>query len=83
MNWDAIGAVEDVVGGIAVLVTLIYLARQMRQNNALMKEQASYNSDKGVGFVGPPEAQPRGGVLAHFRDPDGNVLTLPGGGQAG
>ncbi len=34
--------------------------------------------DKGVEFVGPPEKQPWGGVLAHFNDPDGNTLTLLG-----
>ena len=31
---------------------------------------------KGVTFLAPPEKQPWGGVLAHFRDPAGNVLTL-------
>jgi catechol 2,3-dioxygenase-like lactoylglutathione lyase family enzyme len=34
---------------------------------------------RGVEFVSPPEKQPWGGVLAHLRDPDGNVLTLLGG----
>lgn len=33
---------------------------------------------RGVEFLAPPEKQPWGGVLAHFRDPDGNVLTLLG-----
>ena len=33
----------------------------------------------GVDFVAPPEKQPWGGILAHMRDPDGNVLTLMGG----
>jgi lactoylglutathione lyase len=33
---------------------------------------------RGVEFVGPPEKQPWGGVLAHLRDPDGNILTLVG-----
>jgi len=33
---------------------------------------------RGVGFLGSPEKQAWGGVLAHFRDPDGNVLTLLG-----
>ena len=33
---------------------------------------------RGVEFLGPPEKQPWGGVLAHLRDPDGNVLTLLG-----
>jgi lactoylglutathione lyase len=31
---------------------------------------------RGVEFVSPPEKQPWGGVLAHLRDPDGNILTL-------
>ena len=33
---------------------------------------------RGVNFNAPPERQPWGGALAHFRDPDGNVLTLLG-----
>ena len=35
---------------------------------------------KGVEFIGPPERQAWGGVLAHFKDPDGNVITLLGSG---
>ncbi len=30
MNWDAIGAIGEIVGALAVLVTLIYLAVQIR-----------------------------------------------------
>ena len=30
----------------------------------------------GVRFETPPQVQPWGGTLAHFFDPDGNVLTL-------
>jgi predicted enzyme related to lactoylglutathione lyase len=33
---------------------------------------------RGVDFVAPPERMPWGGILAHFRDPDRNVLTLVG-----
>ncbi len=33
---------------------------------------------KGVQFTSPPEMQGWGGSLAHFQDPDGNVLTLLG-----
>ena len=33
---------------------------------------------KGVHFSSPPEKQPWGGSLAHFHDPDGNVITLLG-----
>lgn len=35
MNWDAIGAVGELVGGLAVIATLIYLASQIRQNNKI------------------------------------------------
>ena len=42
--------------------------------------QATYHTllSRGVDFVAPPEQQPWGGTLAHFRDLDGNVLTLLG-----
>ncbi len=33
MNWDAIGAVGEVGGAIAVVGSLIYLARQIRHNS--------------------------------------------------
>ncbi len=33
---------------------------------------------RGVEFESPPEKQPWGGILAHLRDPDGNVITLLG-----
>lgn len=32
MNWDAIGAVGEVLGAVAVVGTLGYLALQIRQN---------------------------------------------------
>jgi hypothetical protein len=42
--------------------------------------RASYAelTKRGVIFDEPPEVQPWGGTLAHFKDPDGNVLTLVG-----
>ncbi|MEZ5667012.1 MAG: VOC family protein [Alphaproteobacteria bacterium] len=33
-------------------------------------------SEQGVRFADPPERQPWGGWLAHFMDPDDNVLSL-------
>ena len=32
MNWEAIGAIGEVGGAIAVVVTLVYLARQIRHS---------------------------------------------------
>ncbi|MFC1579149.1 hypothetical protein ACFL3Y_02045 [Pseudomonadota bacterium] len=40
MNWDAIGAVAEVFGAAAVLVTLIYLSLQIRQSNSLAEAQS-------------------------------------------
>ncbi|MEH6587077.1 MAG: hypothetical protein V7720_10970 [Halioglobus sp.] len=34
INWDAIGAIGDFLGSIGVLISLIYLAGQMRQGAA-------------------------------------------------
>jgi len=39
MNWDAIGAVGEIVGAIAVLATLIYLAIQIRQSSDTQRAQ--------------------------------------------
>jgi hypothetical protein len=35
MNWAAIGAIGELVGGIAVIGTLVYLASQIRQNTKI------------------------------------------------
>ena len=33
MNWDAIAAIGEIIGALAVVVTLIYLSRQIRHAN--------------------------------------------------
>jgi hypothetical protein len=33
MNWDALSAIGEIVGALAVVVTLLYLSRQIRQAN--------------------------------------------------
>ena len=37
VNWNAVGAISEFVGAIAVVATLIYLAVQIRQNTRLMR----------------------------------------------
>ena len=51
-----------------------FLAASLRVGDV----RATYDqlSARGVEFVEPPETQVWGGILAHVRDPDGNVLTL-------
>lgn len=40
MNWEAISTVADIVGAVVVVVTLAYLAAQVRQGNVFAKLQA-------------------------------------------
>lgn len=37
MNWDAVGALAELLGAIGVIVTLFYLALQVRQNTKTVK----------------------------------------------
>ena len=40
MNWDAIGAIAELLGAIGVIASLVYLATQIRQS----REQMSQNT---------------------------------------
>jgi len=40
MNWEAIGAVGETIGATAVVITLFYLAVQLRQNTRQVKHSA-------------------------------------------
>jgi len=37
MNWEAMGAIGEIVGAVGVIATLAYLAVQIRQNTASLK----------------------------------------------
>ena len=37
MNWEAIGAIGETLGAVAVVVSLLYLAAQIRQNSRIVK----------------------------------------------
>ena len=41
MDIMELGAIGELVGGVAVLVTLVYLATQVRQSNYIARQQAS------------------------------------------
>ena len=43
MNWAAIGAIGELIGGAAVIATLIYLAIQLRQNTKGIRAQSYYS----------------------------------------
>lgn len=37
MNWDAISAISEIIGAVAVVVSLIYVAVQIRQNTKAIR----------------------------------------------
>jgi hypothetical protein len=43
MTIEQMGSIGEVIGGIAVVVTLIYLAIQMRQNTQMMRAAAHHS----------------------------------------
>ena len=43
MNWDAIGALAELLAVIAVLPTLLYLAIQLRQNTLAVRSQTIHS----------------------------------------
>ncbi len=40
MNWDAIGAVAEIVGLVVVIASLIYVGKQIGQNNEMMRAES-------------------------------------------
>ena len=41
MNWEAIGAIAELLGAVGVIATLAYLARQIRQNTSTVRTAAA------------------------------------------
>jgi hypothetical protein len=39
VNWEAIGAIGEIIGALAVLITLVYLSIQVRDNTKTVKSE--------------------------------------------
>jgi len=53
MNWDALGAVGEIVGAAGVIVSLLYLATQVRNNSRQLRHAAAQAVlDKLNGLIG-------------------------------
>ena len=46
MNWEAIGAIGEVTGSLAVVISLLYLAVQLKQNTSATKSAARFESGR-------------------------------------
>ena len=51
MNWDALGAIGEVIGPLALFLTLGYLAVQIRQNTKAARASALDSSVNAVNAV--------------------------------
>lgn len=40
LNWDAVAAIGQIIGALAVVATLFYLAVQIRQNSQIVEEHS-------------------------------------------
>ena len=48
MNWEAIGAVGEIIGAIAVVLSVVYLAVQVRQNTDAVRGNATVDALAGA-----------------------------------
>ena len=51
MNWDVIVAVDEIVGTLAVVISLIYLASQIRTNNKAIKQSYYQEQSRGLDTI--------------------------------
>lgn len=42
MTWEDLGAIGDLVGGVAVVVSLVYVAFQIRQNSRQIEQNSRH-----------------------------------------
>jgi len=47
LNWDALGAIAELIGAIAIIVTLIYLTIQLKQESASVKAATFQSASQG------------------------------------
>lgn len=59
MNWEAVGAIGEVLGAIGVIATLGYLAVQIRQNTESLRATSELGlSQQSAGWMSRMAAQP-------------------------
>ena len=51
MNWDAIGAIGELVGALAVVLTLAYLALEVRRSRLIAESSAVDNLATGMNYI--------------------------------
>ena len=72
MNWDAISAVGEIVGAVAVVVTLVYLAAQIRQSDPQQKREEIVSVQTGQNRLAAQMEDPAM-ARAYAMTADGNI----------
>ena len=44
MNWEAVGAIGEILGAVAVVASLVFLAAQVRSNTRAMRARAGFDA---------------------------------------
>ena len=78
MNWEAVSAIGELIGALAVLLTLVFLIFQIRQNTIALQQQGSRESTSSLaqltGVVMQPEVASIVCKAYQGEDPE---LTIP------
>lgn len=73
MNWEAIGAVGEILGALAVVVTLVYLSVQIRQNSRMIQRDAHLDRIRHVTDPLIGSSRQLSGVLEKLHAKDGSI----------
>ncbi len=71
MNWNAVGAIGEILGALAVVATLFYVARQIRENTRVVERQSHRDRIRNVAepMLNSPHNLPR--IYAKVKAIDG------------
>jgi hypothetical protein len=63
MNWEAVGAIAEGIGGLGVILTLVYLSLQIRGSNRVAKAQSRHSMSEFAMGISRFRAEHADGVL--------------------
>ena len=75
MNWDAVGAIAELLGALGVILSLAYLATQIRQNTAQIGEHSRELRIAAIDAIAQSYSRFRDPLI---RDPEMAALWLQG-----
>ena len=77
MNWEAISSVAEIVGAVAVVISLIYLAHEVRGNTRVMKANSARDAQIQWAIVNETIYQsPDRMVIAKAFDPNSTIADF-------